>query len=49
MGYVPHYKQVLWRASTRIGCAIVDCPNIKYSHTVLCDYVTGSDSGQRPY
>jgi hypothetical protein len=33
-----HYTQVVWRASVRIGCAIVNCPNARFDNTVLCDY-----------
>ena len=33
-----HYTQVVWRASIRIGCAIVNCPNLTYHDSVLCDY-----------
>jgi hypothetical protein len=38
IGEAGHYTQVVWRASVRIGCAIVNCPNYQYSNTVLCDY-----------
>ena len=45
-----HYTQIVWRASVRIGCAIVDCPNLKYHDTVLCDYAPGGNIiGERPY
>jgi uncharacterized protein YkwD len=45
-----HYTQVVWRSSVRIGCAIVNCPNARYSNTVLCDYAPGGNlSGQKPY
>jgi len=45
-----HYTQVVWRASVRIGCAIVNCPNYKYSNTILCDYApAGNNTNQKPY
>jgi len=45
-----HYTQVVWRASVRIGCAIVTCPNLKYPNNILCDYAPGGNiSGQKPY
>jgi pathogenesis-related protein 1 len=49
-GNAGHYTQVVWRASVRIGCAIVTCPALKYSNTILCDYSPGGNmSGQKPY
>jgi len=49
-GNAGHYTQVVWRASVRIGCAIVTCPAVKYSNTILCDYSPGGNiSGQKPY
>jgi pathogenesis-related protein 1 len=45
-----HYTQVVWRDSVRIGCAIVNCPNARFSNTVLCDYAPGGNiNGQKPY
>jgi hypothetical protein len=45
-----HYTQVVWRASVRIGCAIVDCPALTYHNTVICDYAPGGNiTGQKPY
>jgi hypothetical protein len=50
IGTAGHYTQVVWRASVRIGCAIVDCPNVTFHHTVLCDYAPGGNiQGQKPY
>jgi hypothetical protein len=50
IGTAGHYTQVVWRASVRIGCAIVDCPNVTYHDTVLCDYAPGGNIiGQHPY
>jgi uncharacterized protein YkwD len=45
-----HYTQVVWRSSVRIGCAIVNCPNVRFHTTVLCDYAPGGNiNGQAPY
>ena len=50
IGSAGHYTQVVWRASVRIGCAIVDCPALTYHNTVICDYAPGGNiSGQKPY
>ena len=50
LGAAGHYTQVVWRASVRIGCAIVDCPALTYHNTVICDYAPGGNiSGQKPY
>jgi hypothetical protein len=41
---------VVWRASVRIGCAIVSCPALRFGTSLLCDYSPGGNSnGQRPY
>lgn len=45
-----HYTQVVWRTSVRIGCAIVNCPSVRFHNTVLCDYAPGGNiKGQNPY
>lgn len=45
-----HYTQVVWRASVRIGCAIVNCSNYTYHNTILCDYAPGGNiTNQKPY
>jgi hypothetical protein len=50
IGTAGHYTQVVWRASVRIGCAIVDCPSVTFHSVVLCDYAPGGNiSGQKPY
>ncbi len=49
-GSAGHYTQVVWRASVRIGCAIVNCPGLRFPNTILCDYAPGGNiNGQRPY
>jgi pathogenesis-related protein 1 len=50
IGTAGHYTQVVWRASVRIGCAIVNCPAVTFHNTVLCDYAPGGNiTNQRPY
>ncbi|MFZ5893747.1 MAG: CAP domain-containing protein [Myxococcota bacterium] len=45
-----HYTQVVWRTSVRIGCAIVNCPSLRYPNNILCDYAPGGNiNGQKPY
>jgi uncharacterized protein YkwD len=49
-GSAGHYTQIVWRASVRIGCAIVDCPALTYHNTVICDYAPGGNiTGEKPY
>jgi pathogenesis-related protein 1 len=50
IGTAGHYTQVVWRASVRIGCAIVECPSVTFHSVVLCDYSPGGNiQGQKPY
>ncbi|KAG8052219.1 hypothetical protein GUJ93_ZPchr0001g31569 [Zizania palustris] len=43
-----HYTQVVWRASTRIGCARVVCNNNRVF--ITCNYKpAGNIIGQKPY
>jgi pathogenesis-related protein 1 len=44
-----HYTQIVWRTTRAVGCALVNCPNIGYSSTVICDYGPGGNSGGAPY
>lgn len=45
-----HYTQVVWRATTMVGCALHDCPGLQYGSTVVCNYGPGGNiGGQRPY
>jgi pathogenesis-related protein 1 len=48
-GVTGHYTQVVWRASTRIGCAWVVCPELEFGGLVLCNYSPGGNDGSRPY
>ncbi len=49
-GVCGHYTQVVWKSTTKLGCALVNCPNLRYPSTIICDYGPGGNmSGQRPY
>lgn len=44
-----HYTQVVWAASTHLGCGISVCPGLTYGHSIVCDYGPGGNDGGRPY
>jgi pathogenesis-related protein 1 len=45
-----HYTQVVWRNTTKVGCALYTCPGLQYGSTVVCDYgPAGNFNGQSPY
>jgi pathogenesis-related protein 1 len=45
-----HYTQIVWRATTKVGCALRDCPALTYRSTIVCDYGPGGNiGGQKPY
>jgi len=45
-----HYTQVVWRNTTKVGCALHTCPGLQYGATVVCDYAPGGNvGGQAPY
>jgi pathogenesis-related protein 1 len=45
-----HYTQIVWRSTVKVGCAIGDCPNLRYRTSIVCNYGPGGNySGQRPY
>ncbi|XP_019170404.1 PREDICTED: pathogenesis-related protein PR-1 type-like [Ipomoea nil] len=44
-----HYTQVVWRSSTKVGCARIQCRN-NLGYFVICNYSPpGNYVGQRPY
>ncbi|KAJ1287635.1 hypothetical protein BS78_02G025700 [Paspalum vaginatum] len=43
-----HYTQVVWRASTTIGCARVVCNN-NQGVFIICNYNPPGNTGGRPY
>ncbi len=45
-----HYTQVVWRNTTKVGCAVYTCAGLQYGATVVCNYGPGGNtSGRRPY
>ncbi len=48
-GICGHYTQVVWAASTAIGCAAHACPSLDFGYTIVCDYAPGGNDGGRPY
>ncbi|NVB76955.1 MAG: hypothetical protein HOV81_01050 [Kofleriaceae bacterium] len=48
-GTCGHYTQIVWRTSTHLGCALVDCPALQFHGTVLCNYGPGGNNGGAPY
>lgn len=48
-GICGHYTQVVWRASTHLGCANVTCNGLQYPGVILCMYGPGGNNGGAPY
>ncbi len=48
-GVCGHYTQLVWRATTAVGCARSDCPGLAYRYAVVCNYGPGGNTGGRPY
>ena len=48
-GICGHYTQVVWAATTAIGCAAHACPGLDFGYTIVCDYAPGGNDGGRPY
>lgn len=45
-----HYTQIVWRGTQKVGCALQNCPGLKYPSTIVCDYGPGGNiNNQRPY
>jgi len=45
-----HYTQVVWKTTTKVGCAVYKCAGLKYGGTLVCNYSpAGNVTGQRPY
>ena len=45
-----HHTQVMWAKSLRLGCALQDCPSLKYSSTIVCNYSPGGNfNGEKPF
>lgn len=49
-GVCGHYTQVVWKGTTRVGCALADCPGLTFRYAVVCNYAPGGNLvGARPY
>jgi pathogenesis-related protein 1 len=49
-GVCGHYTQLVWRETTRVGCALHECAGLRFSSTVACDYAPGGNvNDRRPY
>jgi pathogenesis-related protein 1 len=49
-GVCGHYTQIVWRATTELGCAVADCPGLTYRASLVCNYGPGGNTGgERPY
>ena len=44
-----HYTQLVWRTTTRVGCATSYCPALAFPYSVVCNYGPGGNTGGRPY
>lgn len=45
-----HYTQLVWRATLNVGCALQNCPGLKYPSSIVCDYGPGGNfNGEKPY
>jgi len=43
------YTQVVWAASTKLGCGFRQCPSLTYGYSIVCHYAPGGNDGSRPY
>lgn len=49
-GICGHYTQIVWRATTELGCAIGECQGLTFRTSIVCNYGPGGNQmGQRPY
>lgn len=44
-----HYTQIVWRATTHVGCALHNCAGLQFPSTIVCDYGPGGNDGNKPY
>jgi pathogenesis-related protein 1 len=48
-GVCGHYTQVVWAATTMVGCGIHTCPGLTYGHSIVCNYAPAGNDGGWPY
>lgn len=49
-GVCGHYTQLVWRETTRVGCALSACASLRFASTVVCDYAPGGNvNDRRPF
>ena len=48
-GMCGHYTQIVWDTTTKVGCAIGNCPGLQFASTVVCNYAPGGNDGGQPY
>jgi len=49
-GVCGHYTQIVWRDTTKVGCALANCAGLSYPSSIVCNYAPGGNvNGQRPY
>jgi len=39
---IGHYSQVVWAATTKVGCGLSYCENNRFKYTLICRYDTGN-------
>ena len=45
-----HYTQLVWANSYLLGCGTALCPNLVFSHVLVCNYAPGGNIGaEKPY
>ena len=44
-----HYTQVVWRTTTKLGCALHDCAGLQFGSTIVCNYGPGGNTGGAPF
>ena len=44
-----HYTQIVWAATSKVGCSLHQCDGLTFGNTIVCDYAPGGNDGGRPY
>lgn len=49
-GVCGHYTQLVWRETSKVGCALQECASLRFGSTIICDYSpAGNVNNRRPY